>query len=91
MRQDDWEKPRSKGQHLTAKEVAFIKAEFLKGTKAYDTARALKCSSRVVSKYYGFFVAEGCAPGNRGPFDPSKARAERFYKSNFDLDDKVSA
>ncbi|MBV5269022.1 MAG: hypothetical protein JZU55_02725 [Afipia sp.] len=91
MRRDDWEKPRSKGQHLTATEIAFIKSEFLNGTKAHDTARALKCSSRIVSKYYGFFVAEGCVSGNRAPFDPAKARSDRFYKSNFELDDKVSA
>lgn len=91
MRTDDWEKPRSKGQHLTTKEIAFIKAEFLKGTRPHDTARALKCSSRVVSKYYGFFIAEGLTSNVGKPFDPSKARAERFYKSSFDLDGKVSA
>lgn len=80
---DDWEKPRSKGQHLTADEIAFIKAEYRNRTPIRTVARHLKCSSRVVSKYFGLFRAEGV----RGvPFNPaSQTQASRFYKTNFEV------
>jgi hypothetical protein len=80
---DDWEKPRSKGQHLTADEIAFIKSEYRNRSPIRSVARALKCSSRVVSKYFGLFKAEGV----RGvPFDPAlQPTASRFYRSNFEV------
>lgn len=80
---DDWEKPRSKGQHLTADEIEFIKAEYHKRSPIRSVARHLKCSSRVVSKYFGLFRAEGV----RGlPFNPAaQPQANRFYKSNFEV------
>ncbi|MDB5620542.1 MAG: hypothetical protein JWQ24_4780 [Tardiphaga sp.] len=79
---DNWEKPRSKGQHLTADEIAFIKSEYRKRSSIRDVARSLKCSSRVVSKYFGLFKAEGV----RGvPFNPASQQPSRFYKSNFEV------
>ena len=87
IQKDDWEKPRSKGQHLTPAEITFIKLEYRKGSKIQDTARTLKCSSRVVAKYYGFFKAEGTVKNTERPyreFAPVKP-GPRFYKSNFEL------
>jgi hypothetical protein len=80
---DDWEKPRGKGQHLTPDEIAFIKGEYRKQSNVRDVARSLKCSSRVVTKYFGLFRAEGVGGL---PFNPaSQTQASRFYKSNFEV------
>jgi hypothetical protein len=82
---DDWEKPRGKGQHLTADEIAFIRTGYKQGRRYSDVARELKCSSRVVSKYYGFFRAEGVPVKTAAPFNPAKQTTDRFYKSNFEI------
>lgn len=87
---DDWEKPRSKGQHLTADEIALIRRGYLTNRFYRDIARELKCSSRVVSKYYGLFQAEGLRKGR--DLEPKKKVGEgRFYKSTFSLDDESAA
>jgi transposase len=78
---DDWEKPRSKGQHLTEAEIATIKQDYLAGRHYRDVAKDLKCSSRIVSKYYGLFRAEGAV---QNPKRPPVAQ-NRFYKSDFSL------
>jgi hypothetical protein len=80
MRRDDWEKPRSKGQHLTEAEIGEIKKAYLLGEPSRDIARRLQCSSRIASKYYGFFRAEGLMPN---PKKISVAEG-RFYKSDFE-------
>lgn len=56
---DDWVKPRSRGQHLCEDEIATIKHGYRNGRTVRDLARELKCSSRTVAKYYGFFREEG--------------------------------
>lgn len=56
---DDWEKPRSNGTHLTAAEILRIREAYLANRPSHDIARELQCSSRVASKYYGLFAAEG--------------------------------
>lgn len=80
---DDWEKPRSKGQHLTAEEIQLLKSLFKTGHSGREAARTLKCSSRVASKYYSFFVAEGVVKNaeRRLPSPP----APRHYKSDFTI------
>lgn len=62
---DDWEKPRSKGTHLTPSEIDFIREGFCAFRLHRDVARDLKCSSRIVCKYYGFFEAQGVRRGKR--------------------------
>ena len=56
---DDWEKPRGKGGHLSAPELAKVQEGFQHRRHIRDVARELKCSSRTVTKYYGLFRAEG--------------------------------
>lgn len=62
---DDWEKPRSKGTHLTDAEIEMLRAAFRVGRSARDVARDLKCSSRVANKYYSYFKAQGETKNNR--------------------------
>lgn len=82
---DDWEKPRSRSQHLTEAEIALLRKAFSSRRTIKDIARELQCSSRTVSKYYGFFRAEGIPQGpQRRPFDPASHRASRFYSSTFE-------
>ena len=80
-RRDDWAKPRSHGTKLTEAEIAKIKAAYRAGRAVRDIARELKCASRTVSKYYGFFSAEGVV---KTPERPKRKLPERHYKSNFD-------
>jgi hypothetical protein len=81
---DDWEKPRTKGQHLTEAEIAEIKRAYLAGERSRDVARRLQCSSRVASKYFGFFRAEGCVPTMK-PTAKKITLPDRFYKSDFEV------
>jgi hypothetical protein len=86
---DDWEKPRSKGQHLTEAEIAQIRVAFRCGRKPEDIARELKCSSRVAAKYFAQFRGNGrhISPKIiiRPRPQPAVAAKSRFYKSNFEL------
>lgn len=84
QRPDDWEKPRSKSQHLTPAEIELLKTSFKAGHSTREAARAIKCSSRVASKYYSYFKAEGVRRGNGGPFNPAK-QPTRLYRPDFDL------
>jgi len=56
---DDWRKPRSRGTRFTTEEIERIKRGFQHQEKIRDVARELQASSRNVTKYYGFFRAEG--------------------------------
>jgi hypothetical protein len=86
---DDWIKTRSRGNHLTEAEKVFIKEQFVRGRRSRDVARELQCSSRIVSKYYGFFRAQGVPIGaRRAPApeaNPLPPRS-RFYRSSFELE-----
>lgn len=73
---DDWHKPRSHGQHLTTEEIAFIRESYASGRRLADVARALQCSSRIVSKYYGYFREEGIARPKRAPVTLAVRRGE---------------
>lgn len=86
---DDWEKPRSKGDHLKAHEIAQIRVAFRCGRKPRDIARELKCSSRVAAKYFAVFRG-GATRRERAPkmviqAEPRPVTQGRFYKSNFEL------
>ena len=61
---DDWEKPRSHGTRLTEAEIQFMREGYLSSRLYRDVARDLKCSSRIASKYYSLFAAEGVRPQN---------------------------
>lgn len=64
-KRDDWEKPRGKGDRLTVAEIEFMRQGYIAGRISRDGARDLKCSSRVASKYYSLFNAEGVRKGKR--------------------------
>lgn len=83
MKKDDWEKPRSKGQHLSEAEIEVLRDSYRRGDHYSVGARELKCSSRVACKYYSYFKAEGIRKGGK-PSEPSTI-APRFYRSNFEL------
>ncbi len=76
---DDWAKPRSKGQHLTEAEIGQIKQAYIDKRPFREIARELQCSSRIASKYYSLFRAEGV----RKETARTKASA-RLYQSNFE-------
>lgn len=80
-KRDDWEKPRSHGQRLTADEIKFLEDCYRRRIPSRDAARKLQCSSRNASKYYGLFEASGMVKSK--PTKPA-APAPRFYKSNFE-------
>lgn len=79
-RKDDWHKPRTKGQHLTADEIAQIKAAYIAGHRPEYAARELQCSSRVVMKYYAQF-RDGHRPVIVERFRPM-IQHRRYHKSN---------
>lgn len=81
-RRDDWDKTRSRGQHLTETEIGFIRAERQKGTAPRDVARTLKCSSRVVNKYFSFFACEGEPVPTRKR--PITLAGPNIYRSDFE-------
>jgi len=62
---DDWPKPRTPGQKLTAAELDRIKHGFVHRRTIRDVARELQCASRNVTKYYGYFRAEGVEQRSR--------------------------
>ena len=95
---DDWEKPRSKGVHLTPDEKARLRIAYNSGRAIRDIARELQCSSRVVAKYYASFRAANplsknksrvanpvARPITRALAEPRYVPGPRFYKSNFEL------
>lgn len=98
-RKDDWDRPRSKSQHLTPAEVQLIEDGFAAKRHPRDVARELKCATRTV---YGYFAALAGKPNKFFPrrkkakqdqparhrslptAAPKPARgASRFYKSEF--------
>lgn len=80
MRRDDWHKPRTKGQFLTAREVAFVREEYAARTPARDVARELRCATRSIKAHYTKFKRAGI----RRVGDPVPV-ADRFYKSSFEV------
>ena len=54
MKPDDWEKPRSRGTHLTEDEIGRIKDAYKAGRHYSEIARELKCSSRIHASITGF-------------------------------------
>lgn len=85
-RKDDWGKPRSRGTHLTESEKATIMRSLRNGRPAREVARELACSTRIVTKYYSLFRADGSARKTRGPDTPARRTLpDRHYRSNFEL------
>lgn len=52
QKQDQWHKPRSRGNHFTAAELEVIKGAFKADMEPKKVAQALKCSSRSVRRYF---------------------------------------
>lgn len=50
---------RGRAQHLTQKEIDFIRECYIAKLRIAYVANKINCSERNVSKYYGFFRAEG--------------------------------
>lgn len=98
IRPDDWEKSRTRGDHLTPEEVAQLRRDYNVGLDPYDAARKLKCSSRTAYRYYGQFrgdvttrqqnkkarLAMVTQRAQPKPATPSPM-VGRFYKGSFEL------
>ena len=100
-KRDDWHKPRGHNGHLEPDEIAFVRKSFWDKRDARDVARSLRCSTRIIQKYYAQFRGDGgrCSHrpqrrprASRAGADskpqnaaPAPARPSRFYKSNFEL------
>jgi hypothetical protein len=95
---DDWDKPRTQGNHLTDDEIKKLRVAYTTGRHPSDIARELQCSSRVANKYYAMFRGNSPVSRVRRPRDAVVARAvaastpqpapqpkSRFYTSNFEL------
>lgn len=91
---DNWEKPRSRNEHLTQAEIARIRVAFNCGLHPRDIARELQCSSRVAMKYYAQFRGKPHQVTKRPRTKyreiipapaPKPVPHSRFYKSNFEL------
>ena len=97
---DDWEKPRTRRDHLSAEEMLQLEQMFKAGKTPRDAARAIKCSSRTAYRHFEIFRGEAREQARRRKVRmaialtqhtmriPSKAtpsQAGRFYKGNFDL------
>ena len=76
---DDWERPFTHGEHLTAADHAEIRRGFLAGELYRDVARRLKRSSRTISNHYTKLRAEGMVVRKRAPL-----AKDRFYHSDFE-------
>lgn len=90
-RKDDWERPRSKGQHFTPAEMRVIEDGFAAKRRPRDVARELRCATRTV---YGHFAALAGTPNKFFPRKKVRKQsmqgrpmpalgASRFYKSEF--------
>ena len=91
---DDWHKPRSHGTKLTADEIESLRRSYFSGEPYAAAARKLACSSRAACKYYGLWRAEGASPRREARVLPKPLRSplpNRFYKSNFELDEDSHA
>lgn len=84
---DDWDKPRTQGNHLTLPEIARLRVAFNCGRKPRDAARELSCSSRVAAKYFSQFRGDTKyrAPVPEMQILAPRPAKPRFYKSNFEL------
>jgi hypothetical protein len=85
---DDWDKPRSKGNHLTEAEIGQLRDAYRAGKHSRIAARDIQCSSRIAYKYYEFFRSEGVS--KKPDPAPNAIRSiavttSRFYKSNFEV------
>lgn len=59
MKVDTWEKTRSRSQHFSPEDIAIIRNGYIEKITIASVAEQLKASIRNVSKYYGYFRAEG--------------------------------
>lgn len=84
---DDWEKPRTHGEHFTEAEIAVIREGFRTDRRARDVARELKCATRTINLHYGLLRCEVPIRHRLKPRPQRKKidRDSRFYKSNFEL------
>jgi len=88
-RLETWNFVRRQCNHFTAEERTLIAQRFREGAKAYDVARELKCSVRVIHTHYAR-MRGGAANPVRGmqKFEQPKPReidkSSRFYHSNFE-------
>lgn len=92
---EDWHKPRSHGNRLTAEEIESLRRSYFAGEPYSAAARKLACSSRTACKYYRMWRADAGLPARRKARPQTTtekpSRPSRFYKSNFELDEPSHA
>jgi hypothetical protein len=77
---DDWNKYRTKGQRLTARDVEFIREEYIARRSSYEVARELGCASRSIRAHYVKLRDAGI----RRNGDPVPA-VDRRYRGSFEV------
>lgn len=78
---DDWEKNRSHAQHLTPAEIEIIRQRKEKQETPRTIARDLKCSTRVVYRYFAQF--EGRLQGRHQVKKRSEVRKPKAAHHQF--------
>lgn len=90
---EDWFKPRTHGQRLTRDEIDFIRAAHARGDIARLVARQLRCTTRIIRKYFAQFEGRAPAIAKRRPIpsvekpkppQPKSVPTPNFYRSNFE-------
>jgi len=77
---ETWRKHRSKGHRLTAREVAFVREEYIARRSSYEVARELGCASRSIRAHYVKFRDAGI----RRNGDPVPV-VDRRYRGSFEV------
>lgn len=77
---DDWNKHRTKGQRLTAREVAFVREEYIARRSSYEVARELGCASRSIRVHFVKFRDAGIR--RNGDLVPV---VDRRYRCSFEV------
>lgn len=89
MTKEDWVKFRTRQMHFTEAEKAFVKESFMIGRSVTDTAKALSCSRRVISRYFSLYRLEGFVQGGRKT-EEQLTRADytaRLYRPSWNEND----
>lgn len=62
---ENWPKRSRSGPGLTANEIESIGLDLRAGIPVRHTARRLNCSTRIITKYRAYLIADGTTAGRR--------------------------
>ena len=92
VRNEDWSRPRGRGNGVPLNEAQLnlITKRFMDKVPLEQVAMELGCSTRTIAKYYGRLRTAGTFQIRERPQPPAPAKPKaplpsRFYKPNFEL------